>query len=81
MDLLSQQSADPDVVATALRRGAFEYQGQNAQQLPALISRRILQRSKKKLTDGISSFKIGSVEDYNFINAVIDEKLIKLENL
>lgn len=74
--VIAHKSADPDVVATALLRGAFEYQGQKCSAASrAYIPSNIAKEVKKKLTDGISSFKIGSVEDFgNFINAVIDEK-------
>jgi 1-pyrroline-5-carboxylate dehydrogenase len=69
-------SADPDVVATALLRGAFEYQGQKCSAASrAYIPSNLAASVKKKLIAGIKSFKIGSVEDFsNFITAVIDEK-------
>jgi 1-pyrroline-5-carboxylate dehydrogenase len=74
--VLAHKSADPDVVATALLRGAFEYQGQKCSAASrAYIPSNIADEVKKKLADGIKSFKMGSVEDFsNFINAVIDEK-------
>ena len=69
-------SADADVVATALLRGAFEYQGQKCSAASrAYIPSNLASAVRKKLIAGINSFKIGSVEDMsNFINAVIDEK-------
>jgi 1-pyrroline-5-carboxylate dehydrogenase len=69
-------SADPDVVATALLRGAFEYQGQKCSAASrAYIPSNIAVAVRKKLTAGIKSFNMGSVEDFtNFITAVIDEK-------
>lgn len=74
--VLVHASADPDVVATALLRGAFEYQGQKCSAASrAYIPSNIAEEVKKKLVAGVKSFQMGSVEDFrNFINAVIDEK-------
>lgn len=74
--VLAHKSADPDVVATALLRGAFEYQGQKCSAASrAYIPSNIADEVKKKLVAGVKSFKIGTVENFtNFINAVIDEK-------
>lgn len=69
-------SANPDAVAVALARGAFEYQGQKC----SAASRAYLPSSlwpaiKKKLIADLNSMKMGSPEIFgNFINAVIDEK-------
>lgn len=74
--VLAHKSADPDVVATALLRGAFEYQGQKCSAASrAYIPSNIADEVKKKLVAGVKSFKMGTVENFtNFINAVIDEK-------
>ena len=74
--VMVHKSADPDVVATALLRGAFEYQGQKCSAASrAYIPSNIAEAVKKKLIAGVKSFKMGTVEDFsNFINAVIDEK-------
>lgn len=74
--VIAHKSADADVVATALLRGAFEFQGQKCSAAArAYIPSNLWKEVKKKLAEGISSFKMGSVEDFsNFINAVIDEK-------
>lgn len=74
--VLAHKSADPDVVATALLRGAFEYQGQKCSAASrAYIPSNIAEEVKKKLIAGVKSFKMGTVENFsNFINAVIDEK-------
>src|SRR5258708_1699027 len=74
--VLAHESADVDVVATALLRGAFEYQGQKCSAASrAYIPDTLAAVIKKKLIEGINSFKTGTVEDFsNFINAVIDEK-------
>jgi 1-pyrroline-5-carboxylate dehydrogenase len=69
-------SADADVVATALLRGAFEFQGQKCSAASrAYIPSNLASAVRKKLVAGINSFKMGTVEDMgNFINAVIDDK-------
>jgi len=74
--VMVHSSANPDVVATALLRGAFEYQGQKCSAASrAYLPSNIASEVKKKLVAGVKSFTMGSVEDFsNFINAVIDEK-------
>jgi len=74
--VIAHKSADPDVVVTALLRGAFEYQGQKCSAASrAYIPSNLAEEVKKKLIAGVKSFKMGSPEDFtNFINAVIDEK-------
>lgn len=69
-------SADAKQVATALSRGAFEYQGQKC----SAASRAYIPKSKwdevqKYLKADLQSMKMGSPEDTsNFINAVIDDR-------
>jgi len=69
-------SASTKPLATAISRGAFEYQGQKCSAasrvyLPKSISEEVLNYVKSDLAD----FKMGDVNDFrNFINAVIDEK-------
>jgi len=74
--VVAHSTADADVLATALLRGAFEFQGQKCSAASrAYIPSNLAASVKQKLIDGIKSFKMGSVEDFtNFINAVIDEK-------
>src|SRR5215208_3878390 len=74
--VIAHSSADAKVVATALLRGAFEYQGQKCSAASrAYIPSNLGHDVKQLLIDGVNSFKIGGVEDFgNFINAVIDEK-------
>ena len=81
--VIAHKSADPAVVATALARGAFEYQGQKCSAASrAYVPSNIAEEVKSKLVEQIKSMKMGTVEDFtNFINAVIDEKSFdKLEN-
>ena len=74
--VVAHKTADPDVVVTALLRGAFEFQGQKCSAASrAYIPSNMAEEVKKKLIAGVKSFKIGTVEDFsNFVNAVIDEK-------
>ena len=74
--LIAHKSADPNVVVTALARGAFEYQGQKCSAASrAYIPSNMAAEVKKKLIEAVKSMKVGTVEDFtNFINAVIDEK-------
>src|SRR5258708_1491787 len=74
--VLAHESADPDVVATALLRGACEYQGEKCSAASrAYIPGNIAAAVKQKLIDGVKSFKVGNVEDFsNFVNAVIDQR-------
>ncbi len=74
--VLAHKSADPDVLVTALLRGAFEYQGQKCSAASrAYIPSNMAEEVRKKLIAAVKSLKMGSAEDFsNFINAVIDEK-------
>lgn len=74
--VLVHKSADPAVVATALLRGAFEFQGQKCSAASrAYIPSNLADAIKKKLVEGVRQFKVGTVEDFsNFINAVIDQR-------
>ncbi len=74
--VMVHKSADPLHVATALSRGAFEYQGQKCSAASrAYIPEGMWPAVKERLVDDISSFKMGGPEDFgNFINAVIDER-------
>jgi 1-pyrroline-5-carboxylate dehydrogenase len=74
--VMVHKSADPDVVVTALARGAFEYQGQKCSAASrAYIPSNIAEEVKEKIVAEISTMRMGTVEDFsNFINAVIDER-------
>ena len=74
--VIAHPSADPDAVATALSRGAFEYQGQKCSAASrAYIPKNIWKEVSRSLKTDLASFKMGSPENYhNFINAVIDER-------
>lgn len=74
--VVAHASADPDAVVTALLRGAFEFQGQKCSAASrCYIPSNMADEVRRKLIEGVKSFKMGTVEDFsNFINAVIDEK-------
>jgi 1-pyrroline-5-carboxylate dehydrogenase len=73
--VVAHPSADPVEVATAIVRGAFEYQGQKC----SAASRAYLPRSlwpaiRERLLDQVSAIRTGDVRDFGaFANAVIDE--------
>jgi len=69
------ESAIPEQVATAIIRGAFEYQGQKCSAASrAYIPESLWEQIKEILIEEIKSIKVGDVRDFdNFVNAVIDE--------
>jgi 1-pyrroline-5-carboxylate dehydrogenase len=74
--ILAHPSANAKVVATAISRGAFEYQGQKCSAASrAYIPSNIWEDVKQHVLADLASFKIGITDDFgNFINAVINEK-------
>ena len=74
--VIAHPSADPKVVATALSRGAFEFQGQKCSAASrAYIPANLWPDVKKELLADLSDMKMGDPRDFsNFIGAVIDEK-------
>ncbi|MCB9447380.1 MAG: L-glutamate gamma-semialdehyde dehydrogenase [Flavobacteriales bacterium] len=74
--ILAHPSAHAKEVATALSRGAFEYQGQKCSAASrAYIPASMWDAVREFMKADLGSFKMGGTEDFsNFINAVIDEK-------
>jgi 1-pyrroline-5-carboxylate dehydrogenase len=74
--VMVHRSANPAEVATALSRGAFEFQGQKCSAASrAYVPTNLWPEVKQILIEQVSSFRIGSPEDTtNFVNAVIDER-------
>jgi len=68
-------SAEVDAVATAIVRGAFEYQGQKCSAASRLYVPVALWKSiKGKVQTVLAEISMGDVQDFsNFINAVIDK--------
>lgn len=74
--ILIHPSAEVDMSATAIVRGAFEYQGQKCSAASRVyVPSNIWPAIKAKMVADIATFTMGPTEDFgNFINAVIDEK-------
>ena len=74
--VVAHASADPDVLRTALVRGAFEYQGQKCSAASrAYVPRSLWRRLREELAAEVDSLSMGPVTDLsNFMGAVIDQK-------
>ena len=73
--IVAHKTSNPIQVATAIARGAFEFQGQKCSAASrCYVSKSIWNDVKNNLINDVNSFKIGSPEDMsNFITAVIHE--------
>ncbi len=73
--IVAHKSANPKQVATAISRGAFEFQGQKCSAASrAYIPKSMWNDVKQYIINDVNSFKMGSPEDMsNFITAVIHE--------
>ncbi len=74
--ILAEKSANAKQVATAITRGAFEYQGQKCSAASrAYIPTNMWEEVRQYVTDDLAKIKMGVVDDFsNFVNAVIDEE-------
>ncbi len=74
--IFAHPSAEPLEVATAIVRGAFEYQGQKCSAgSRAYLPRSLWKEIKDYVGDMLKEIKMGDVQDFtNLINAVIDER-------
>ena len=74
--ILAHPSADPDVVRTAMIRGAFEYQGQKCSAASrAYVPASVWQRIESELVDLTNGLSMGDVSDLShFMGAVIDDR-------
>jgi 1-pyrroline-5-carboxylate dehydrogenase len=74
--IFAHTSASVPALATAIVRGAYEYQGQKCSAVSRLYVPNSLWKSLKELLkEQLSTIKIGIVQDFsNFMNAVIDKK-------
>lgn len=72
---IAHESANIKALATAMLRGAFEYQGQKCSAMSrAYIPTSIWDSVKEKYIDQVKAIKMGNPEDFsNFMNAVIDK--------
>ena len=73
--VIAHPSANVEAVATALVRGAFEYQGQKCSAASrAYVPKSLWADVKKVMEAQMATIKIGSpVDPSNFVNAVIDK--------
>lgn len=74
--VIAHKSANAKEVATALIRGAFEFQGQKCSAVSrAYIPSNIWSEVKKYMEKDLKEINMGSPEDFsNFFNAVIDQR-------
>ncbi|HET7821127.1 MAG TPA: aldehyde dehydrogenase family protein, partial [Ornithinibacter sp.] len=74
--ILAHPSADPDVLRTAMIRGAFEYQGQKCSAASrAYVPRSLWKLIRKDLAEITNGLAVGDVTDLsNFMGAVIDDR-------
>ena len=74
--VFADPTANAKQVATALIRGAFEYQGQKCSAASrAYIPENLWNDVLKYMKEDLTKIKVGDVEDFsNFVNAVIDEE-------
>src|SRR5213595_285978 len=79
--ILAHESADVDGIATAIVRGAFEYQGQKCSAASRLfISDNIWPQLRERLADEIDALPVGDVRAFgNFMGAVIDGNSFKTQ--
>ena len=73
--IFAHGSADPAALATAMVRGAFEYQGQKCSAASrAYIPDSLWPDVKQRVLDEVAQLKMGDVTDFrNFMGAVIDK--------
>ncbi|HHO53293.1 MAG TPA: L-glutamate gamma-semialdehyde dehydrogenase [Deltaproteobacteria bacterium] len=72
--ILAHPSAEPQAVATAILRGAFEYQGQKCSAASRMyLPSNLWPAIRDRLVDQLAQMKMGDVRDFsNFLGAVID---------
>jgi len=74
--IVAHPSADPDVLRTAMIRGAFEYQGQKCSAASrAYVAKSVWRRMKDQFLTEVEGLAMGDVTDLsNFMGAVIDDR-------
>ena len=74
--ILAHPSADPEAVAVAIARGAFEYQGQKCSAASRMyIPQSLWSEVAERTASMMAEMKMGNVADFsNFIGPVIDER-------
>jgi 1-pyrroline-5-carboxylate dehydrogenase len=79
--IVAHESADVDAIATAIVRGAFEYQGQKCSAASRLfIADNLWPELRERLASEIDALPVGDVRDFgNFMGAVIDGSSFKTQ--
>ncbi|HEY1960560.1 MAG TPA: L-glutamate gamma-semialdehyde dehydrogenase [Polyangiaceae bacterium] len=74
--VFAHASAEPDALAVALVRGAYEYQGQKCSAASrAYVPKSLWPKVRARILDEIRDIKVGDVRDFrNFMGAVINER-------
>src|SRR5699024_2707888 len=74
--IVAHPSADPDVLRTAMIRGAFEYQGQKCSAASrAYVPESVWRQIRDDLASITDSIPMGDIRDFgNFMGAVIDDR-------
>jgi 1-pyrroline-5-carboxylate dehydrogenase len=74
--IVAHASADPAALATAISRGAFEYQGQKCSAASRVyVPRSMWAEVRDRVAADAAAMKVGDVADFsNFMGAVIDER-------
>ena len=74
--IVAHPSADPDVLRTAMIRGAFEFSGQKCSAASrAYVARSVWERMKDSLVSEVESISMGDPTDLShFMGAVIDDR-------
>ncbi|PXX52876.1 delta-1-pyrroline-5-carboxylate dehydrogenase [Nocardia tenerifensis] len=74
--VLAHSSADPDVLSTALIRGAFDYQGQKCSAASrAFIPKSVWAKMSRDFLDKVATLTYGDVTDFShFGGALIDQR-------
>jgi len=77
--ILAHPSADPATVATAIVRGAFEFQGQKCSAASRLyLPKSLWPAIREQVVAELAQVKMGDVRDFsNFVSAVIDERAFR----
>ncbi len=74
--IVAHPSADPDVLRTAMIRGAFEFQGQKCSAASrAYVAKSVWAKMRDQLVAETEAIAMGDVTDlHNFMGAVIDDR-------
>jgi 1-pyrroline-5-carboxylate dehydrogenase len=77
--VFAHPSADPEALAVALVRGAFEFQGQKCSAASrAYVPKSVWKKMRDRVVDETKRLRMGDVTDFrNFMGAVIDERAFK----